>query len=651
MWHLIQNELLRFRGRAIAFGAIHLGVLGALAALGSLFVPVSVHLDTGLLGLALPAYVIAGVVFGLAQARAYGQPTLWMVLLHRPLSPRRIFLALATAAVLLLLGTVALPLLTVTVVVDHLSARWIDLRQYGMTPLALGSALCGYFAGLAIALSPQRVAGRRVAAGTLAGATLLLPMIFLSRDSSGWWCLAGMLGVLVWLGGLAGAHFEPDRTQLAQRPLVVALGGLPVQMILFWCLMLVGLLAYTARVVFVESGLGLRGFAAHSWNNYFAPGTFARMTYLHGGDVLEHGLDLAPTVRSRAARAQIDLDAAVEITPRWSWTAKRHQPIFLDRQQSLADRERSRRFIFSHDRGLFQGWHEHSLSVTGWLGTTGLATTLDRQSAVLGAFADVPIVVDDRQVVVRNQVYMLDPQPMRFDLRFTGERNERFVTPLVEHERFAYLLSDRRLILFPGGNEAGAGRLVPSVVLPLPDVVRNLSKVVVAPFDRGFVVSFVFGVLSERDHLPARQVVLTAFGDGRTETLVDVPLAPGPPAWSRHWGFIMSPVLQVLDDLVWTGLGPRRYRGLTVGDVLSMRPPGQVVALALFVAALAAFLTALLASRRQGPGQPRWAWIIGAVCLGLPGFLSFLFLMPRREMPRRALSPRPIESGTADRGG
>lgn len=630
MWHLIGSELIRFRKLAITFATVHLAILGAQSALGSLFIPASDFSSFGLLRFNLVFYAVFGLALGWLQLRAYERPTLWMFLIHRPLPPARIFTALAAAAVVLVLVVVALPLLSATLVLDHLSMRWVDLRHYGMTPFAFGTALSGYFAGCYLVLSRSRAA---------LGA-LLLPMFFLTGLSVGWWSLVALLIVIGWLAYLACVYFEPDRTTPRGGFLPLALTALPLQYALFWCLAFVGLLLYTTRVAFVDAGWDWRGFANHSWDDYFDQGTFARATYLYDGAALAHGLQLAITPRTERLLEQIDRSAVLELAPYWWKAPSRHQPMFMDRQQSLEDPLHERRFVFSHDRRLFQGWNSRSLAAAGWLGVSGLVSNAQVTDEVPERLLDVPIVVDDQQLVTRQQIYVFDPQAMRFDLRFVVTGDERLVTPLIEHGTFASALSDRTLYLFtpsPAGDtgrfiQPAGGRLVPFAAVPLPGALRNLLKVLIAPVDRGFAVSFIVGTLSEREILPARQMVLEVSAGGAREVVVDEPLGTGPPAWSRHWGFVMSPLIRSLHDLVWTAIGPQRRYPVTLVDLLRHPPPRSIVGLAALVAALAAGLTAWLARRRLPPRR-RWAWVLAAACCGMPGFLSMLLVMPRREAP------------------
>ncbi|MDA8019880.1 MAG: hypothetical protein MPN21_20765 [Thermoanaerobaculia bacterium] len=640
MWILARNEWSRFRRWTTLFALAHLMVLLVQEISGSLFHPASAGLDSGLLRYSLAMYALLGLTLGWLQMRGYRHPALWVFLMHRPLAPHQIFLALVASGTLVLSVVVALPLAAVTFVLDQAGTRWIDLRHYGMTPFAFGTSMTGYLLGCLFALSTRWTA--------LAAA--LLPMFFLSRSAVGWWSLAPLLVVVSWLGVLAGAQVRPDRQSPERRALPLALTALPLQYALFWCLMFAGLMLYTARVAVVEAGWNVRGFAAHSWNDYFADGTFDRAQYLFDGDAMAHGLELDPSDRSRDLLARIDLDRVVELVPRRWRAPARHQPMFLDEGQLLEDSSRDRHFAFSHDLGLFQGWSVRTLSAVGWLGVSGLVSDTELTTENPTRFEEVPYVFENRQVLTGRRIYRFDSEHMRFDLWFESAGDERLAAPISEHADFLATWTDRRLLLFlPAATSAHRGNLSPFASVPLSGQLRNLEKILVAPVDGGFAVSVVYGTLSSRDLLPARQQVFEVDANGRADLVTDTPLGHGPPAWSRHWGFIMSPFLRSLHDVIWTAVAPRRSEPVRLGDLLQRPPPAKVLGLAAWVAACSAAMTAWLVRRRRLRGRERWAWVLAAALTGLPGFLSFLFVMPAPDRARaEPPPPRARLPGAAD---
>ena len=192
----------------------------------------------------------------------------------------------------------------------------------------------------------------------------------------------------------------------------------------------------------------------------------------------------------------------------------------------------------------------------------------------------------------------------------------------------------RERVVFSGEDVSRALR----GVVALPGEVRHLAKVQVAPLDDGYVLSFIFGRLSERETGEARQIItLLRPTEGaatdvalRHTLIVDQLLEHGPPAWVRHRGFILSPLMQTLHDVAWAAIGGAS-RDRRPSDSFAYPPPWSIRGWALLVAALAAAGTAWLVRRRRLDRPQRRCWIFTAFLTGLPGLLSCLFLTPRRE--------------------
>jgi hypothetical protein len=194
------------------------------------------------------------------------------------------------------------------------------------------------------------------------------------------------------------------------------------------------------------------------------------------------------------------------------------------------------------------------------------------------------------------------------------------------------LLADDALVQLPPGGLARPERLKsPLARLPLEGPPANLERVAVAVLADGLLVTVVEGRRSERGFAPARWSAWWLPEDRPAGRLATGSLAPGAPAWVRHRGFVISPLLQTADDLLrstlW-GVGPR-----TAGwsEIVSQPPPRSIVGLALALALLSAVATALVARRRGLAVDARRGWTIAALLLGPPVLLALpLFSDGRR---------------------
>jgi hypothetical protein len=253
----------------------------------------------------------------------------------------------------------------------------------------------------------------------------------------------------------------------------------------------------------------------------------------------------------------------------------------------------------------------------GWVGTGG--------GAPLEA---VPWIGGDGQVVTPRRLRWADVAAGRLLPRFELPAGERFLAPAVSARIADVAASDRALYLFPSGSLlATTPAPRPFAVVPLGGAAADLDRAVVAAVPDGFAVSFLFGYRSERDLGPARQVVLHVGHDGSLEVLADAPLVPGLPAWVRHRGSLVSPVMQALDDLVRSTIYGPAARRARPAELLAHPPPRRVFLVAALLALLAAAATWALARRRVAGAGSRSAWAVAALLLGPPVPLALLLFV------------------------
>lgn len=626
MWHLMKSELLRFRGLAIGFAIAHLLLLRAVVQWGELFAPEMAKLAGSFL-----LYSLAGLALGLYQFGTYKKLDRWTYLIHRPLPPARILLALGGAAALLLLAVFVLPLALVTLYADVLTSQWVDLRHYLMAPFLFGNLLSFYLAGAFIALSASRAAVL----------VLVLPSFFLTRSAEGWWIFLPQLLIVLWLAYLVYAAFKPDLSTHLRRPMAVAASALPLQYSFLWLLFVLGSLTYSTTVAFQEHGW--RSYAAHAWNDYFPEGTIEFVGYRDEAGALAHGLRHVESERGRHLTKQIELAELYEIQPLFLKSPTPGQPMFMDREDALRDGEQEIRWLFSHDRMLFHGRNMRTGAFVGWLGPQGpLDPTSDHQGLDQEAqrFAEIPFTIANRWLVTQHRLYEFDAQRQSLRLRFEITGDERLTTPLEIHGTFATVLSDQALYFFdPRDLDQEAGRVEPVAAVPLAGKVKNLSRINIAELIDGYLLSFVFGDPSQRGFHDARQVVAELGVDGRYEVVAEEPLTLGQPEIVVHQGFIASPVLQTLHDLAWSAIAPERPNRVALEDLLRRSLSPRIWAWALGVAVCSALLTSFAAQRRRLQAGQRWAWTAAAFFFGLPAFLSFLFLTSASEHFVRRTEP------------
>ncbi|MBZ0111036.1 MAG: hypothetical protein K8J08_01110 [Thermoanaerobaculia bacterium] len=628
MWPLMKSELTRFRYLAIGFAILHLVVLRAVSTFSDLYIPSMAKLLPGLM-----LYALTGLLFGLYQLGSYRKINRWTYLIHRPMEPARILLAIAGGAALLLFAVIAVPWLLVAALSDAVTAQWVDPRQYLMAFFLFGTSLSFYLVGCYIALSRTRAA-------LLA---IVLPSFFLTWHAVGLWIFVPQILVIAWLSYLAYSVFKPDLSTHPSGVLPLSANALTLQI----AFLLVG--AVFATTVY-QTGLvvrlhGLKSFAVHSWNDYFPEGTLEHVSYLSAepAEMIDHGLALTSTDHAAFLRRQVRLAEAVSIPLPFQRrpTAVRHQLMIADRDSQLVDAEEGTVWTFSHDKMLFHGREAVSGRAVGWLGAEGGPS---ENLAEVQPFVEIPLV-DGDDLVTPRRVYHFDPEEQEARLRFELPIGETMVSPLVHHGSFDTIVSDRALYFVePEDSEEELGPWIATSVVPLPGPPRYLDQIAVAELLDGYLLSFVYGLQDDQGYADARQFVVELALDAPPTMAPTVvaqrSLEAGFPALYRYRAFIASPLVHDLYDLTWGAIASRRAHRVGWADLIHRRLPAEVLWATLLMALVSAVLTAWMSTRRRLPTAARHGWTVAALLTGLPGFLSFLCLTPRREKMPKMVSPR-----------
>jgi|CXWL01.1.fsa_nt_gi hypothetical protein len=607
---LVVSELARLRSIALVVAVAHLLALGA--SLDQLVGP-----GSWLGGAGLAAWVLGGLALGLVQVGVWRRGDLWIQLLHRPLAPGRILISLLTAGALVLLVAVALPLLLALGLLAAIDPQGVDPQQFLLPPYALGAALASYLLGCLVATARRWLA-----------MTMALPIgLFLLATELGVWVFVPLGLALLWLALVLAAVFVPDPATSPQRPLAVVAALLPLQITLYVLLSFGLLLAYSLGVAGREAGWAhLSRFA---WNDYFPAGSYPRTAYLDAPEALAHGLRLVDSAATRELAALVAEIDVQEIAPTRASFPASWQTLPVDPPALLADQAHQIRWTFRRDRMLFAGQRLRTGQAAGWLGAAGVAAP----GGMPDRFPAVPAVDGDRQLLTAQTLYRFDSPTQRVTQRFVLADGERFVSPVVSGASLDLALTDRALYLFAPGallDPAAVGTPIPFAVVTLPDAVANLDRALATRVGATSVVSFVYGRRSERGFSAAHQV-LFRLDNHETVLVGDRPLAPGAPSWVRHRAFLVSPLLQLAEDLVRRSIGGRDEGAETPRDAVTHWPPFDILVAAIGLAVAAAVATWLLARHRLPSPTSRLAWTAAALLLGPPVPLSLLLAVPRPD--------------------
>ena len=216
MKDLIHSEWRRFRRLTLIFAGGH-----ALALLFVARLTVLPQLAAGDQGAMLFVYLLTGVALALVQVGSYRAPSRWLWLMHRPLSPARIFASLATAAAAMLAVGVLLPLLLALVAIDLFTTQLVDSRHYAALLHVMAFAAMAWLAGAHASVSRNKAAI----------AVLVAPLLLALHLASVWWLLlfyslaASMVTVWLWMTGLRHVPASSAGVYTVLLPVSAAAGG------------------------------------------------------------------------------------------------------------------------------------------------------------------------------------------------------------------------------------------------------------------------------------------------------------------------------------------------------------------------------------------------------------------------------------------
>jgi hypothetical protein len=509
MLDLFKAELRRFRLGALIAVLVHGAAIGFYGRLTDLL-----QQPPAVVQAVAAAYALAGLLLGLFQMGTYRRPNRWLNLIHRPLHPGRIALALIGAAALLIFVAIVLPMLLMLGAQQAFSARVVDLRHWLLPVAAFLVAFAAYLAGAYAILGVRRYAPL----------ALILPILLAFNHAVGVGAIAVQLLVLLWLAFLVMTAFKPDLTRLPARPAELAATALPVTMALY-------LILLTAGGMIFELGWIMVG--THPLNSTPPPGGFVEASRAQGADLVAEGLAVRHDPQALLWREQARISDAFTVRPGFDRLPVRGEmtnsvPIEFD------DAERGIRWTFSHDSMRFEGRDMTDGASRGSLG-------LSQEQA---PFERPPISIGDGAMVDAGSIDRFDPEVGRILPRITVPSGETIAAPPVPVGESLALLTDRALYLHDGEvmNE-GDGRSPARQRVPLAGPIGNLERIDLVELLDGYLVSETFGRGNPEGEGDPWQELVRVDGAGHVAPVARREIVPDFPAGARFAGRWFSPLL------------------------------------------------------------------------------------------------------------
>ncbi|MBB4840376.1 hypothetical protein HNP52_003468 [Sphingomonas kyeonggiensis] len=589
MFELYKAECRRFRWWALGAGALHAGILLFFDRMvDPLQQPAMIY------ELVAAIYAGAGVLLGLFQAGSYARINQWMALLHRPLSPRRVLIAVAGGSATMLAAAVLVPILLLLIGHGLIGSRFVDARHWLLGLSGMLIALTGLMGGIYAALSPRRY-----------GWLVLIPALLPTASMAvGWAAIVVQTGVLVALALLVTSAFKPD---LAEPPrTITGLAGtaLTAAMGAYLLLVVAGDLVF--QTLWITTG-------THPLNGVPPRGGVTEATRADGAALIEAGLAGRQDNRARLWREQVRLSEIFEVPPTMKWLPVRGEltnvaPMEFD------DERRGTRWTFSHDDMRFHGVR---LSDGAALGT------LD----VPGGFDAPPLPIEGGHLIAGGSLLGFDADDGMIHRSIRLPAGETIVARPSTAGTALAVMSDRALRLYDVRVlDESAGSDAPLATVPLPGPVGSLMRLDLIELLDGYLVSFTYARDGVDGPADAWQQIVHVTGAGTSRPVARRTLTPDFPFVTRFAPYWISPALKVARDLAeHAGSGP-----VPMAQRTPVKIPLSIWIAAGLLAALSAAVVALLARRWRLGLRASAAWMLATLALGPPMLFAFWLIRPNR---------------------
>jgi len=592
MIDLFKAELMRFRWWAAGCAALQLVVLGFLTRVVDLAQqPLLVY------RVFAAVYAAAGLLLGLYQIGGYRRPNTWLNLLHRPLAPSRIAIALLGAGAALLAAGVLLPLLGIAAWQENMTARVVDMRHLLLIGSAWIVSVCGYLTGAYLMLADKRQG--------YCAAVFLLLIVF--SQATGFGAIAIQALSFAWLLAMVLVAFKPDLGTPARGATRTLITAAPMTMMMWFALVMVG---FGVEFLWIAQG-------SHP-NNVAVPNVDGEkeIEVLDGKDLFVKGLRSsidpeAPLWREQAAIADID-----GLFPGLGEAPARHQLTNIAPME-FDDTERRVRWVFSHDTMHFEGYSLVDKRAVGTLGMAGDAP-----------FPAPVLPVGDKLLVDRSTVYQYD-QDANLVLPRARLPDGEAITGYGKAGDDFVLVGERALYFFDGRALDGSdGLLTPSLRVPVPGRIGDIQRIDAMELLDGWLLSFSFARSSyNAEGAEPWQQIVRAFDDGRSVTVARRRIARDyPQAW-RYQDWFPSPVLYAVQKAA-----KNAFAGAMAPLPMAPAPVPRAMQVLAGALMLLSTLGALWRVRRTGLPRPaRIAWVLACGVLSVPALMALWAMHPARE--------------------
>jgi len=564
--------------------------------------------------------VFPSLIFGVIQMWLHRRKAHWTYLLHRPIAPKNIHLALTGAACVMLLVALILPMIIVLIGYDATSNMVIEGRHY-LWPVHLCLiALTSYFVGTYIVLSPHKAA-------ILSFGWIIL--LISSRDivSNSVLFSVDILALAVTFT-LSRLSFKVNLSSQFNNKKAILFSALVLQPGFAFLVMFSQSVYYHFPLLMIDKH-------PDQYENSQLDGYYSQIWRVDEKTLIENFVDNSyaqkDQLKQRVENAEVHW-VATRFTPASFVGQSNH----YDKQYALIDKSNQTQWVFSHNKMVLVGHHLVTDKATGFIGAKGFlepTATITEQDK----FVSVPSVIDNQFIQTENTIYVVDFTQKELEIKHKLAGNEKYLSLVRQQDDRAFYIvaSNASLYLFNVGNFEEAN------IYSEPSYVINHPY----PYDSSITIRYtdlIDGYLFDYRSRALFGYKKPGYGllyvkhDGSSELIGNNtfehyrPL----PHWISDQNYWLSPLViglgySYLESLLQPS-SPQDY--LPMNKVFTAVYPTYIYYLSMIAALLSGLVTFVLARKIKLSPSHIAMWTVLNLMCALPGLLAFFFMHNWRDL-------------------
>lgn len=618
MKNIMLSELLKYKSWALRLSLVHLGILLAVNSISSIVFNGDAFFD-----LSRVFYTLAFLGFGLYQIGSHIKMSRWTYLIHRPLSPPKIYTSLVIAAAILAMVVVFMPLLVIFIVSDLTSNGLVEARHYLIFPYFFALCFTVYFAACFVTLQPKKIVW----------VVFILILAYFPSGQSLPIQLALQYLILFWMAYLSYASFKPNLSQASNK---LRHRVLTVAMVQFCCFFLLS----WGHANITQIGMAI--FQMHPNTNPVKDGFYQASREMDEQQKMLHGLgDHQLAAAYQVQLASSEFSAIKSPNGGMLRVQKRYQPHYVDQGQIIYDAKHATNWTFNHELMLYQGLDSKTRVTKGWLGKTGRIHSLDEITNE-ARFDSVPNNFSRQYLSNEKSVFIFDESLQRFHTKFMVPGKQQ-IRSIKQGSNFVSVLTDQQVYFFAKNKHlSSASLLTPFAQIALQRPLKALIEFQASELADGYLLSVVYGEKYDsariRGVTQAEIVIARLRSNGELSYLNRRDYVEQYSPFTVHSEMIISPLYKTIRTALAFAIAPDKDSTRSVGQLLNSQFPDKVLLAIALMMMLSGAMTLILLRHADMSRLNTILWVVSNTLTGLPGLMSCYFVCDWRSKKLETLS-------------